>query len=468
MVAMLVGLPVLVGLGDALLTGVGVAEIVGYSAVTATALFVASIILTAPSAFDLRTFRLGGVFVVAYEVTMLLGAPSVFAEHRDEPSSWLFLFTVCAAFALTTVAIAATSRPGTGRRTDRPHRRLTDFDVERITTVLSAAGLLVLALYLVVTPVIPLVEAIRGRGSTELAVARERALTQLGSPMISYLFGATRDVLLPAAAAMCLYQLLHRPSVLRFARFGIVGVGALAAAAATIEKSPVGRLVLVLFLTVWIGSARVLRWRAAAIVLILFVAFPFAVSRLSNSPLNSNATIATSLGERMFRVPANVHYHYIAYVNSDIDQFLVGRTLPNVGRFAPGRAVTITEEVQRRIFPDAAVEGNANGSYISNFYADFGLIGVGVGSILTGLLIGLLDRVNRSGLPPPLGSPLQAVTAVQLVFLTSSSVFDTIAQFPFGNLGLLAFIALFLWVWLPMRRRVVYSGLPNAPVNAST
>lgn len=461
----------LVGIGDAVVTGVGPAELFGYLAISASGIIVAAIVASAPATFDLRVFRLGGVYVVAFEVTMLIGTPSVFGEHRDDPSGSMFLFSVCAAYVATTFAIAAAGARDSprDRRDALVHAatRVPESAIDRTANVLSMIGVLVFIVYVSLTPVIPLFEAFEGSRATELAQAREQALTQLRLPLLSYLFGAARDVILPAAAATCLYQLLHRPTGWRFARFCVVGIVALLAAALTIEKSPVGRLIVVLFLTTWIGSSRVLRWRTVGAVVILFVAFPFAVSRLSNSPLNSNAQIASTVGERMLRVPANVHYHYIAYVDSDIDQFLVGRTLPNLGKFSPGPDVTITEEVQRRIFPDAVVEGNANGSYISNFYVDFGVIGLLLGSLVTGLLIGALDWINRRALPRPLGVALQAVTAVQLLFLTSSSLFDTIAQFPFGNLGLLAIIVLFVYVWVPLRRPVSYRGGPKAAANAA-
>ena len=161
-------------------------------------------------------------------------------------------------------------------------------------------------------------------------------------------------------------------------------------------------------------------------------------------------------------MPPSVHYHYIAFVDSDLHELLGGRTIPNVGKFAAGPNVVITTEVQKRIFPDAEVQGNANGSYISNLYADFGWLGVVAGSVATGVLIVFLDSVNRRRLPRSIGIPLQAVTAVQLVFITSVSVFDSIFQFPFGNIGLLAAFAVFLHLWLPLRRRVVYRRSPTA------
>ncbi len=429
------------------------ANLFAYVAIFATSLLVGAIIANRPAAFDLGVFKLGGIYVVVFELTMLVGAPSVFGEHAREASAATFLATVCAAFVLTTASIAFVAKR------DSPQWDGGGLDarsIDNIARVLAATSALVVGAYIALTPVLPLVEAFRGARSTDLARAREQALTQLSSPGLSYLFGAVRDTVLPTASAILLLQFLRHRGLARFARFAIVASLALLAAAVTTEKSPVGRLVLVLLFTVWISRRSSMRWRSLIVAGVLFVGFPFAIGRLSNSQLNSNANIASVIGERMFRVPPSVHYHYIAFVDSDIHQLLGGRTIPNLGKFAAGPNVTITTEVQKRIFPNAEVQGNANGSYISNLYVDFGWLGVIAGSIAAGVLIVFLDTVNRHHLPREIGIPLQAVTAVQLVFITSVSLFDSIFQFPFGNIGLLAAFSAFIYFWLPLRRRVVF------------
>jgi oligosaccharide repeat unit polymerase len=463
-VTLIIVLPLLVLVGDASVTGIDTATAFAYVAIFATALFVGSLVASRPGAFDMRDFRLGGVYVLGFELTMLLGAPSVFGVHAREHSSAPFLVSVCVAFVLTAGAIAllpSQPSPWVGGTEVSPR------DVDKVARVLAIVGLVVVGVYVVLAPVLPLVEALRGSRSADLGLAREQALTRLSSPLLSYLFGAVRDILLPTAAAILLAQVLRHGTTRRLAAFVVVFVAALFSAAVTTEKSPVGRLLLVLFLTAWITRRRTLRWRSVLIVAFLFVGFPFAVTRLSNSPLNSNAAIASGIGERMFRVPANVHYNYIAFVDEDLGELLAGRTLPNIGKFATGPNVVITEEVQRRVFPDAEVQGNANGSYVSNLYADFGLLGVVGGSIVAGLAIAVLDRINRSQLPLSLGIPLQAVTAVQLLFITSNSLSDSILQFPFGNIGVLVGVIAFVHVWIPLRRPVTLHA-PTAVRGART
>ncbi|MGD9702347.1 MAG: oligosaccharide repeat unit polymerase [Acidimicrobiia bacterium] len=459
-VSVIVGLPLVVLVGDAVTTGVDEANVFAYAAIQATALLVGALVASRPVPFDLRTFKLGGIYVLGFELTMLIGTPSVFGEHARERSAAMFLASVCIAFVLTTAVLAFV--PSTASA-DWSGPGVSDRSVDKVARALALVGLLVLGAYVVLAPVLPLVEVLSGARSSDLALAREQALTRLSSPLLSYLFGAVRDIVLPAASAVLLIQLLRNPGFVRFVRFSIVFLAAVFAAAVTTEKSPVGRLLLVLFLTVWIAHRNSLRWRSLLLVAVLFVGFPFAVTRLSNSPLNSNAAIASGIGERMLRVPPNVHYNYIAFVDEDLDQLLAGRTLPNIGKFATGPNVAITAEVQQRIFPNAEVQGNANGSYISNFYADFGMLGVVGGSIVTGVVIAALDRLNRRHLPMALGIPLQAVTAVQLLFLTSNSLFDSILQFPFGNIGVLAAMIAFVHLWLPLGRRVTVPRAPHVP-----
>lgn len=451
-------LPIAAGLADALATGIGWAEAFGYLAITATAWFVAGLVAVRPHAFDLRRFQLGGIFVVGFEITMLIGTPSVFGRYQRDGSTAMFLATVCLGFALTSFAIAAAPSPRVAiefEPSTRQRSSRTDGDgIQTIAAALALAGGAVLALYLALTPVIPLLEALKGVSGTQLALAREQALTRLPIPALGYAFGLTRDVLLPTVAAVFLVIHLRRRTLLSLLTFGGAMAASLLTSALTIEKSPVGRLLLVVTLTWWIGSRRRVRWGMVFGVAVLFVAFPLAVSRQANSSSTSNLALLGVVGERVAIVPANVHYHYIAYVDHDLRQFLVGRTIPNIGKLAPGPAVDFTGDVQRRIFPGAEVQGNANGSYLSNFYADFGLLGVTVGSLATGLIIALLDRFARQGLPSGLGVPMQAVSAVQLLFLTSSSIWNTIVQFPFGNLGVLAFVVAVVRVLYPLRRPV--------------
>ena len=96
--------------------------------------------------------------------------------------------------------------------------------------------------------------------------------------------------MLPTADAILLMQYLRYRGPVRFMRFGVVALLALLAAAVTTEKSPVGRLILVLLFTVWISRrSSSMRWRSLLVAGVLFVGFPFAIGRLSNSQLNSNS-----------------------------------------------------------------------------------------------------------------------------------------------------------------------------------
>ena len=49
---------------------------------------------------------------MVFELTMLVGTPSVFGEHASEASAATFLATVSAAFVLTTAAMAFVAQPG--------------------------------------------------------------------------------------------------------------------------------------------------------------------------------------------------------------------------------------------------------------------------------------------------------------------------------------------------------------------
>ena len=464
--ALLIAAPPAVLLADAVASGVSESAALAYVMIWAATLGAAAIVNRTPAPFDVMRFRFGGVFVVAFVLTMLLGAPSVFSEFYDTPSAWPYLISLIGGFIATVLGFVLGDRypcaSDSAEPAEIPARAAT-----WTALALAAVGLLGLAAYLVVAPTIPLLDVLGGAGGLELTQAREESLTLLQTPAVAYVFDFSRTTLLPAAAAVLVIVSWRRRSWAIGALAVSMVLIALFAAALTTEKSTVGRVVLVLAVAVFISSDRRPTWRWLVPIAVVFLLFPFAISRATNSNLNSNADIAEVLGERMFRVPTNVHYHYVAYVDEDLKAWLLGRTIPNIGTMSPGPAVELTGEVQARIFPGAVVRGNANGSYLSNFYADFGMVGVLFGAFATGLALAWLDRVAISWLAPPFSAVFRAVTVVQLLFLTSSSVFNSVLQFPFGNLTLLVVFGFVSMIWLPVREIVRYGG-PYVDMNADT
>jgi oligosaccharide repeat unit polymerase len=464
--ALLLIAPPAVLLADSVASGVSEPAVLAYVMIWAATLVVVAIVNRNPEPFDVMRFRFGGVFIVAFLLTMLLGAPSVFSEYYDTRSAWPYLISLLGGFIVTVLGFVLGARiPDRGERAEPAE--IPARTAIWTAIVLAAAGMLGLGAYLVVAPTIPLLDALGGAGGIELTQAREESLTLLQSPAVSYLFDFSRTTLLPSAAAVLLLVGWRRRSRMIGALAALLTLIALFAAALTTEKSTVGRVILVLTIAAFISSGRRPTWRWLVPIAVVFLLFPFAISRATNSSLNSNAAIVELLGERMFRVPTNVHYHYVAYVDEDLESWLLGRTIPNLGAVSPGPAVNLTGDVQARIFPEAVVRGNANGSYLSNFYADFGMIGVLLGGLLTGLMLAWLDRVAITWLAPPFSAVFRAMTVVQLLFLTSSSVFNSVFQFPFGNLTLLVVFGFVSMIWLPVREIVRYGG-PYVDMKADT
>jgi oligosaccharide repeat unit polymerase len=457
-------LPLAVLAGSTMFGVITAAKLFGFMAIIASSVFVAALTAVRREAFDLSQFRLGGVYVAAFLVTMLLGTPNVYDRYADTPSALTFLATVCVGFVLTSLSIALMPCGHAHRFSLDDSERST----KRIGLSLAAGCCLVVGVYVLFSPVLPLIEVFRGARTTDLAAAREQALTNLSSPTLAYSFAFVRDIAFPVAVGMLAIWAFRRRTLARLVVVMLVGAVAALTAAITTEKSPVGRLILVVTLAVWIARRATLRWRALVLALLFFIIFPLAISRLSNSSTSSNLTVIKVIGQRVVEVPANVHYNYVEYVDVHLGTYLGGRTIPNIGVLAPGPDVNITADVQDQIFPDAVVRGNANASYLSNFYADFGWVGILLGSTATGLLISLLDLMNARYLPGALGTTMQALTAVQLLFLTSVSVFDAILKFPFGNLGIVALFTFLAALWAPITNRVSYRPGPNAAANAST
>ena len=206
-------------------------------------------------------------------------------------------------------------------------------------------------------------------------------------------------------------------------------------------------LVVLLALLVGTGLRLRLRWIVPMVGVALF--FPLLVLSLGN-PDSSFLVIAKLFGDRIFIDPARVLYHYFQWAPEQSQGFLGGRLLPYVGSRA-GSEVRVTEIISDQIFPGADVQGNANAAFVGNLWVDFGWFGVVIGSLLTGLAIGLMQRAVDTVRRTPLGAALTGLLCLQVVFLVQISLFDAVLSLGLGLVDVLVFCVIWVRFLSPSR-----------------
>lgn len=390
-------------------------------AVIATVLGAVAITRLSPSTFRLNDFALPGVFLASFSVLVLGGAPWVYARFPGDVRD-TYLAVLCVG-VLSTVAAAAVI----GRLLGRP---ITAHDAGALPApsaaplipVASAVALCMLGLYLVTVPEIPLLSMLKG-GSTrsDLDVAREEAL-KLIPGSIRYVFATTRSIAFPFLTIATFLEARRRCRLGWWALFIVTFAAALFFAAATLEKSSVGALLITLYIGALLGRSRSLSGRRLAAIGTLGIAFPIFVTAGSvGFDPHRLGDVLTALGRRVFYLPAEVIFRYVEYTHLHSPS-LMGRTLPYVSKVIPGGPVAIDNVIYLTYYRSGGiVSGNAGAGYLGPLWVDFGWYGIVVGGMIVGTSLAMLQWILVA-LPRtvPLAA-LRAVVIYQVVGLSSTT-----------------------------------------------
>lgn len=396
--------------------------------------------LTKASGFDVHRLELPGVFAVAYPIFVMTGVPDMTERHFGAAGADRLPLASVAAYGCVLAGVSVVYSLGTATRS---RRAMQTSLLQRVVVVLwIIVGLGLLGYYISYAGTPPLVDLLKGARGTALATAREGALVNLSNPLVAYGFNFARLYVLPvAAAALVVHWTRVRTLASGIAALGLLCI-ALLAAALTLEKSPVMRLAVVVGLAVALGSRIRVRLRWSLLAVLVSACFPVLVISASN-PGSSLSEVLRLFADRIFIDPARVVFFYLDWAPKYSGGFLGGRLLPFVGSRA-GPSVPVTQIISSRIFPNATVQGNANVAFVGNFWVDFGWWGVVLGSVFTGCALACIQRVLDAMRESALGIAVAALFAVQVAFLTLTSVFDSVLSIGLGVLDVLVFA--YLWV----------------------
>jgi oligosaccharide repeat unit polymerase len=376
-----------------------------------------------PHIFDLRTFRLPGILVAVYLGMLLLPAPWIYADSpgfaRD---AYLAILIVSLLFTVAGVVAVELVYP-------TPHTQIQTWMLKHIQICpglkwmlvgLLLFCLLILSVYLLSVGTLPVIQALRGgRSSLELAQSREDAFKLLPHALkssVSYL----RTMLFPFSTLMLFVVTLHMRHWYWRLTFLLSLSGNLLLAGATLEKSPVMALIVILSITWFIDRGRRISSRSLLLIGLCGLAFPIFVL-FAISGFNAEwGRVADNLVYRIFYAPTQVVLAYVDYFANGAP-FLYGRTLPIISKYLPGGTIWIENIISMRYFYSGIDSGNANAGYPAYLWADFGWIGVVIGAFWAGVALQIVQafivRLPKS--PPTMA--LQSILVWQTLMLSSLS-----------------------------------------------
>lgn len=260
----------------------------------------------------------------------------------------------------------------------KPHRRF--------------IGLLVLAIFLTAAYVselrtIPLFYMMKNPGDyLELTILREESFKLLTSPLV-YLYAMNRALLYPfLIAASAGFALTTRKGSWRFLFALSAGMG-LFFSSLSIAKAPVANIVLILGFLGYLFKSGKLGLRFVSVLLIALLTFPVLIVVSVSSGNSVSVMVALgAIAERLFYMPAEVVYYYFEVFPAHV-HFLHGLTIDKLAFLLGQPTYDVANVVGQYAYPQYQDTVSANGAFFASLYADFGMWGVLLGSVIAGFIM---------------------------------------------------------------------------------
>jgi hypothetical protein len=352
--------------------------------------------------FDHTRLSIASFFYVGFVTMLYLPAFVVFGERTGD-ARWTFLFAVHAVLVMVPLGIGAMSVIARYRREDDERFYAGPMIVPADTTpefhvamaIMFVAALLT-AVYFAALDLarIPLVYMFTNpNDSVQLQVLREESFklfdprwNTASSSVLFYAFLFLRTLVYPFLILFAWgYYLCTRERRWLTLAIAALLLGGLYAAA-SIARAPLAAIVmrLMFFYYVFRGG-RMGRGMTAALAMAM-LAFPVLVTAFAYGA-GDMAEAFMRVGRRFFYTPADDLYVYFEIFPGHVDYQYGGTLVKPLLKLFDLPYFYIENYVYLYQFPNGIATGHANAAFLSNLHADFGLVGVLIGSFVAGMLM---------------------------------------------------------------------------------
>ncbi len=254
------------------------------------------------------------------------------------------------------------------------------------------AALVLTFFYISQVSTIPLLYLLKNPAEyLELATLREESFKLLDSPF-TYGYAIIRGVVYPFLILVSLGSFLQTRRKGWFWWFAFSLIAGVSFAALSLAKAPVAAIFLVLMLFTYYYKRGAISPRMVAgfLALILFapVAIIMSIYRVTNPDVGVGKSLA-AITSRLFYGPAEVVYYYYEVFPSHVG-FLHGRSIGKLSSLLGLPYFDTPNYVGQYGWPGSLESISANGAFIADLNADFGLPGVLLGGILAGAIMQML------------------------------------------------------------------------------
>ncbi|MDB9359759.1 O-antigen ligase [Nodularia spumigena CS-588/02] len=393
--------------------------------------------------FDIRLFQLSGFTVIFYVVMLLLPSPWVYADnpnlHRDN-----YLVIVIISLLLTILGCILSSSLfftlfGFKNKSEKwlNQETITMSIIDKYYVLLLLIfSIVIMIAYIRELGVLPIFQAISGQyTSLELAQSREDAFKLFESP-IKRGVGYVSNLIFPLVTTVLLMKMeKSRNKKIWSFIFILSFICNIFLASITLEKSPVAILLIQLFLAWFLFKKHKLNIGLLSTIISISLSFPVFVIFTVNSFTISIYEIFVSIFVRMAYTPSKVLLAYVDYFSNN--EYLWGQTLPIIAKYFLGGNVWIENIIGLTYFGSWIESIHANVGYPGYFWADFGWMGVIIGSLLAGFLLQLIQLTIYY-------LPKSPFTIALYIFAIRRCFYLTSASFPTSFIYILQFLLLIL------------------------
>lgn len=311
---------------------------------------------------------------------------------------------------------------------------------EKLILILFFICSLIFIVYLSSIPEIPLFAQIKGSTSWDIKRYRSLATTDFGGKLYIYtIFFKTLYLFICFALFSNYLVKRNRRSLILFTLVFLANV--FSAIYAT-QKAPFVWLLIGLILVYLISLNKKIKvnhvlFFGTTAVLVLFFSYKYFM----NLQDRSAAEIFTSILSRAFTGQISPAYYYLELFPNQIG-FLHGQSLPNPGGIFPWEHYRLTVEVMNIKFQNLAsldIVGSAPTAFWGESYANFGFLGIIIGSIYIGLILAITQIVFSITSKDPVNIAIYVLLILEFKDISTTGI----SNFIF-NIDIIVILTLFL------------------------